>query len=245
MTSAKARQTYRNRNYSPIDRFITGVDQALQTVFGMPAGTGRKDPASTATPPESASTAPGAQTSGETVTASETAELTDQQRKHHAALMRINHSGEVCAQALYQGQALTARSQKVRESMQRASDEENDHLRWCRHRLKELDSRVSYLNPLWYLGSFTIGAVAGLAGDKWSLGFVAETERQVVKHLDEHLQQIADTDYKTHAVLEQMKIDEAEHATNAVKSGAAELPQGIKTLMRFSSKVMTGTTYWI
>jgi len=229
------------RQYSPVDRLIKGIDQALQTVFGNPPGTGREDPATSASPLIEPHESDKTSADNEPTTNG----LTEQHRKLSAALMRINHCGEVCAQALYQGQALTARNDAVRQSMQQASDEENDHLHWCRNRLKELDSRVSYLNPLWYLGSFTIGAVAGLIGDKWSLGFVAETERQVVRHLESHLQQITEHDYKSHAVLAQMKIDEAEHATNAVKNGAAELPEAIKKLMGFSSKMMTQTAYWV
>lgn len=247
---------YSPRQYSPIDRAIQKIDQALQTIFGNPQGTGRQDPAINAQPPivspDKSSTETTDNTSPdnkkEQLTQNDTtapAALTDEQRKQSAALMRINHCGEVCAQALYQGQALTARSDKVRESMQQASNEENDHLLWCNNRLNDLDGRRSYLNPLWYAGSFTLGAIAGMVGDKWSLGFVAETERQVVRHLDSHLQQITRNDYKTHAVLTQMKIDEAEHATNAVKIGAAELPGPIKSLMGLSSRIMTKTAYWI
>lgn len=247
-TENKNEYAYRARQYSPLDRVIKGVDQALQTIFGNPPGTGRENPAVSAKPhsqAQSKSDETGKQSLETETSDLKPGELNDQQRKHNAALMRINHCGEVCAQALYQGQALTARSPHIRESMQHASDEENDHLRWCRSRLEQLDSRVSYLNPIWYLGSFGIGAMAGLAGDKWSLGFVAETERQVVNHLDSHLQDLHTDDYKSLAVLTQMKIDEAEHATNAVNNGAAELPEAIKKLMGLSSKIMTRTAYWI
>ena len=159
--------------------------------------------------------------------------------------MRINHTGEVCAQALYQGQALTARLPQVRNRMERAAAEENDHLDWCEGRLQELDSRTSLLNPIWYAGSFAIGAAAGLAGDKWSLGFVAETEQQVGAHLDDHLNRLPERDSKSRAILEQMKEDEARHADQALKAGGAVLPGPIRFAMRLSSKIMTGTVYWL
>ncbi len=216
-------QPMSTRHYSFFDRCIMQLDTALSSVFGNPPGTGRSNPAQDLAEPE----------------------LTAAERKHSAALMRINHAGEVCAQALYQGQALTARNQEVRDSMQQASDEENDHLLWCNQRLQELESHPSYLGPLWYTGSFAIGALAGAIGDRWSLGFVAETERQVVKHLEGHLQRISNKDEKSIAILEQMKSDEAAHATNAVKSGAAELPAAVKKLMTLTSKVMTKTAYWV
>lgn len=171
--------------------------------------------------------------------------LTEAASKHSAALMRINHTGEVCAQALYQGQALTAKLSSVRHSMEQAAEEENDHLYWCRERIHELGSHTSYLNPVWYLGSFTIGASAGFIGDKWSLGFVAETEKQVVRHLESHLQQIPAHDYKSREILLQMKDDEQHHATVAMEAGAATLPAPIQFLMKVSAKMMTSTTYWI
>ncbi len=257
MKNKLPKPNHRLRQYSPIDQVIQGVDQAIQTIFGTPVGTGRADPAlaakprstkvvSTGTEPLSAQSPPdNDENPPERDNTASEIRLSDQERKQSAALMRINHCGEVCAQALYQGQALTASDPKVRESMQQASDEENDHLLWCKSRLDDLDSRTSFLNPAWYIKSFAIGAIAGIIGDKWSLGFVAETERQVVKHLDKHLHQISVHDYKTHAVLTQMKTDEAEHATNAVNNGAAELPDFIKQIMKLSSKVMTKTTYWI
>jgi ubiquinone biosynthesis monooxygenase Coq7 len=159
--------------------------------------------------------------------------------------MRINHSGEVAAQALYQGQALTARLPGVRDKMERAAEEENDHLVWCERRINELGSHKSYLNPFWYAGSFAIGALAGAAGDKWSLGFVAETERQVVRHLDEHLSRLPEHDQRSRAVLEQMKEDEGHHATVALEAGGAELPEPVKKLMSLTSRVMTRTAYWV
>jgi ubiquinone biosynthesis monooxygenase Coq7 len=209
------------RDYSPADQLLIQLDHALRTVFGRPHVTERQDPA--AGLPE--------------------AELSDAERDHVARLMRINHTGEVCAQALYQGQALTARLPAVRDSMARAAAEENDHLDWCERRVHELGGRLSLLNPLFYAGSFLIGAAAGLAGDKWSLGFVAETERQVERHLDEHMGQVPPGDAKTHAVLEQMKADEVGHATKAVEAGAAVLPFPIREAMRLTAKVMTGTVY--
>ena len=159
--------------------------------------------------------------------------------------MRINHSGEVSAQALYHAQALTAQSVQVKQAMQQAAEEENDHLAWCAERLQQLSTRPSYLNPLWYMGSFAIGVCAGYKGDKWNLGFLAETERQVVKHLSQHQKILPQQDTKSHAIIEQMLIDESEHATTATNNGAASLPLPIKWLMRGMSRVMTKTTYWL
>ncbi len=157
--------------------------------------------------------------------------------------MRINHTGEVCAQALYQGQALTAHQESTRRSMARAAAEENDHLDWCESRVEELGGRLSLLNPFWYAGSFMLGAAAGIAGDRWSLGFVAETEKQVEGHLDEHLAQIAPEDEKTRSILEQMKEDEIRHGETAKNQGGADLPSPIKQLMRLTSKLMTMSVY--
>ncbi len=170
-------------------------------------------------------------------------ELTAEQRQHVAALMRINHTGEVCAQALYQGQALTAKLPDIRAAMEHAAQEEVDHLAWCEQRLRELDSRTSYLNPLWYGMSFGLGAAAGLAGDKWSLGFVAETEQQVCEHLREHLERLPREDEKSHAVLNQMLIDEKNHGETARQAGGAELPMPIKLGMTLMSVVMKKTVY--
>lgn len=169
--------------------------------------------------------------------------LTTVEKKHVAGLMRVNHAGEVSAQGLYQGQALTASLDNVRSQMEAAAQEEVEHLAWCEKRLGELGSRTSYLNPIWYAGSYLIGAIAGLAGDKWSLGFVIETENQVVTHLSEHIKHIPVRDEKTKAVLEQMKKDEAEHAKLAKNAGGAELPMPIKWLMTCVSKIMTITAY--
>ena len=175
----------------------------------------------------------------------EDTELTSSERNLAGRLMRINHAGEIAAQGLYQGQAMTAKLPQVRDKMEQAAVEENDHLNWCATRVNELGTHTSHLAPFWYLGSMTIGALAGFAGDKWSLGFVAETEKQVVKHLDSHLQQISATDQKTHAILEQMKVDEGKHATVALQAGGATLPFPIQLLMQLSSKVMTRTAYWL
>lgn len=211
------------RHYSPIDHLLINLDQALRTVAGKPAVTERANPAD----------------------AYAESELSAAQKQRTARLMRVNHAGEVAAQALYQGQALTTHTPEVREKMQRAAQEENDHLAWCETRIKELDSHTSVLNPAWYIGSFAIGALAGRAGDKWSLGFVAETEQQVVKHLEEHLRQLPPHDVKSHAILEQMRRDENHHATTALEAGGAPLPTPIKHLMQLTSQVMTRTAYWL
>ena len=171
--------------------------------------------------------------------------LSAQEKSHVAGLMRVNHAGEVSAQALYQGQALTAQLTEVKAQMLAAAAEEVDHLAWCEQRLRELDSRPSILNPLWYGGSLVLGAFAGLAGDRWSLGFVAETERQVTRHLEEHQQHLPPQDIKTRAVLAKMQDDEAHHADVANAAGAAELPFLIKQLMQCVSKLMTKTSYYM
>lgn len=211
------------REYTPFDQLLMQLDKAVRTVFGAPPTTGRPNPADM---------------HGE-------AELNAEEQRRAAGLMRVNHAGEVSAQALYQGQALTAKLAEVRGKMERAALEENDHLAWCEQRLTELDSRTSVLNPVWYAGSFAIGALAGLAGDKWSLGFVAETERQVVRHLEEHLERLPSQDHRSRAILEQMKEDESHHATTALKAGGTELPEPVKQAMRLTSKLMTTTAYYI
>jgi len=213
----------KQRNYTGADRILMGFDQALQTLFGKPHATDRPNPAKDL--PD--------------------ADLSTDQKRHSARLLRVDHTGEVCAQALYQGQALTARLPQVRDSMQRSAQEESDHLEWCHKRLLELQDRRSLLNPIWYTGSFAIGAAAGLAGDKWSLGFIAETERQVCAHLDSHLQQIPMADRKSRAILEQMKSDEQHHADVAIRGGGAPLPGPVKAAMRLSAKLMTKSTYWL
>jgi len=211
------------RIYSVVDDFIMNLDKGLQTVFGRPIPTDRPDPAINA---------PGA-------------DLTEAERRMSEGFMRVNHSGEVCAQALYQGQALTARSTIVREKMAQSAWEENDHLVWCEDRIKELGGHLSYFNPFWYLGSFTLGVLAGIAGDKWSLGFVAETERQVVRHLDSHMKRLPVKDLKSRAIVTQMKEDELHHATVAIETGGAELPPVIRHLMTATSKVFTSLTYYL
>ena len=171
--------------------------------------------------------------------------LSSAEKKHIAGLMRVNHAGEVCAQALYQGQALTAQLSQIKQQMTQAAAEEIDHLAWCEERLAELGSKPSVLNPVWYSGSLLLGALAGLAGDKISLGFVAETERQVTYHLQKHLQGIPNDDIKTKAILERMKEDEEHHASLAVEAGAVELPYVIKQLMSVISKLMTKSSYYL
>jgi ubiquinone biosynthesis monooxygenase Coq7 len=171
--------------------------------------------------------------------------LTDAQRRESAALMRVNHAGEVAAQALYHGQALAARAPATRELLLKAAHEEADHLGWCEQRLRELGSTPSVLNPLWYFGSFAIGAVAAAFGDGASLGFVAETERQVEGHLNEHLRRLPAADSTSRAVVDAMRSDEIAHAGSARAAGAVELPGFVTGLMRGTAKVMTGTAYWI
>jgi ubiquinone biosynthesis monooxygenase Coq7 len=209
------------RTYSLFDRLVMNFDQAVRTLAGRPLVTGRPNPADDR----------------------EEAGLSDAEKRESMRLMRVNHAGEVAAQALYQGQALTARLPVVRGRMERAAEEENDHLDWCEKRVKELGGHVSYLNPAWYLGSFAIGAAAGAIGDKWSLGFVAETEKQVIEHLDGHLQRIAPQDGKSRAIVEQMKIDEAHHGAEARRAGGVDLPQPVKQLMKLTSRIMTGVAY--
>lgn len=171
--------------------------------------------------------------------------LSEIERSHSANLMRVNHSGEVAAQGLYRGQAMTAKLEGTREKMDHAAQEELDHLSWCNKRLEELNERPSLLNPVWYALSFGMGAAAGLAGDKWSLGFVHETEEQVVKHLEGHLDDLSLNDKKTAAILEQMQIDESKHSEEALESGAENLPEGLKMVMSLIAKVMTKTSYYI
>ncbi len=170
--------------------------------------------------------------------------LADKSKQHAAALMRVNHVGEVCAQALYSGQALTSKNPQIVKSLQHAAAEEIDHLAWCEARINELGGRKSMLNPIWYAGSFTLGAVAGALGDKWNLGFLAETEKQVSIHLQNHLQQLDETDIKTRTIVEQMQQDEAAHAAEATQLGAAELPAPVKAGMQLVSKLMTKTAYY-
>ena len=202
---------------SRLDQLIIALDGGLRTVFASPHAA-RAYPA---TAPE--------------------ATLSDSERAHAAALMRVNHVGEVCAQALYSGQSLTTKNEAVRAELRQAAAEETDHLAWCEQRLNELGGRKSLLNPLWYGGAFTMGLIAGTLGDKWNLGFLAETERQVEAHLDGHLQQLPEIDARSRAVIEQMKIDEAHHAQTAENHGAAALPMPVKRAMRFAADMMRRT----
>lgn len=204
--------------FSLLDHVVSAVDKGMRSTFSKPNAK-RASPASKLLNDPIASN--------------------EDLRQASAALMRVNHVGEVCAQALYQGQALTSRSDSVRLKMQHAAEEEIDHLNWCYQRIEDLDGHTSLLNPLWYVGSFTLGLGAGVAGDKWSLGFLAETEKQVVEHLHSHLQKLPDEDTVSRAVVSQMAEDEAKHAEMAIENGAAELPQSIKELMRATAKIMT------
>jgi ubiquinone biosynthesis monooxygenase Coq7 len=210
------------RYYTPADRLIGSVDQALRTLFGGNSAA-RPYPAE-----------------GIAETVEQPAD-----RRHAAALMRVNHSGEVAAQALYQGQAAVAGSSSTQSALMEAAREESDHLAWCATRIQELGGRTSLLNPLWYAGSFAIGALAGLAGDRTSLGFVAETERQVVEHLESHLHRLPQTDARTRAIVQQMSADEERHGHNARSAGGAELPVIARALMKATARIMTRTAYWL
>ena len=209
-----------SRTLSAFDRLLVDAQNALGTLAGKPVAR-RPNPAST-TPD---------------------VELDDAERRHAAGLMRINHVGEVCAQGLYFGQAAVARDPETREHLLEAAQEETDHLAWCGDRLQELDSRPSLFNPLWYAGSYTLGALAGLRGDGWSLGFVVETEHQVEAHLAEHLQTLPEADLRSREILKVMKADEARHADHAEQAGARVLPQPIPTLMAGASKLMKTVAY--
>lgn len=171
--------------------------------------------------------------------------MTEAEKRHTAALMRVNHCGEVCAQALYRGQALTSRNPDIRSEMERAAWEETEHLNWTEQRIAELGGRKSFLNPAWYAGSMTIGVAAGMLGDAWNLGFLAETERQVEQHLQGHLDAVKAEDVRTREILEQMKTDEIRHAESAIASGARALPSPIKHLMGVASRIMTRVAYHI
>lgn len=203
-----------------LDKVINEFDRALRTVFA-PAYTIRPVP-------------------GEGLPE---AELSEQERQHVAGLMRINHCGEICAQALYQGQALTSRDDSVRRSLEQASLEETEHLAWTEQRIAELGGHKSLLNPLWYVGSLTLGVIAGKFGDRWNLGFLAETERQVEAHLQGHLERLPASDQRSHAILQQMKEDEIKHARMAVELGGSELPVPVKAAMKLMLKVMTTVAY--
>ncbi len=213
----------RKRQKSGIDRLVEGADVVLKTLSSGTAAAERPSPADAVVDSSDDAT----------------------QKRHIAGLMRVNHTGEVCAQALYQGQALTAALPDVREEMDRSAREEIDHLVWCEGRLRELDSHTSALNPLWYGASFLLGAAAGAAGDKWSLGFVAATEERVCAHLEEHLEQIPEEDQRSRAILEQMLTDEKAHGDRALEAGGVDLPAPIKNLMTAVSGLMTRSSYHI
>lgn len=212
-----------SRKYSVADQMIINLDRAVRGRDRSRGEGGRPSPAEVA--PDDA--------------------LSAAERRVSSALMRVNHAGEVAAQALYHGQALTASNPALRDAMEQSAREEDDHLAWCRGRLDELGERPSRLDPFWYAGAFVFGSLAGLAGDRVNLGFLAETERQVVDHLDDHLARLPESDRRSRAVLEQMRVDEAAHASSAEQRGAAELPPLIKRAMRFASRVMTRTAYFI
>ena len=213
----------KDRQLTPVDHLIAGIDSFLKTVTTAPAHANRESPA------ENVDDGP----------------LSASEQTHAAGLMRVNHAGEIAAQGLYQGHAAVARDPAIEDQMQRAADEELDHLAWCEKRLKELGSGPSRLNPVWYGGAFMMGAASGILGDRWSLGFIEETERQVVKHLSGHLDRLPAKDAKSRAIVNQMRDEEALHGDNAKEAGAAQLPASIQQLMRLTAKVMTGTAYWI
>jgi len=204
-----------------LDQLLIAADEALRTLTGT--------------------VSPGRPTPGK----GEGEPSGSEDRRHVAGLMRVNHAGEICAQALYSGQALVARDPQVRQALQAAGAEERDHLAWCRKRLDELGSRPSLLDPLWYAGSFALGVTSGLTGDRWSLGFLAETEAQVEQHLQGHLERLPADDGRSRAILTQMRDDENRHGETGRALGAAELPLPVKAAMRAVSKVMTRSAYWI
>ena len=213
------------RRLTPFDRVLSELEHALRTSTGGGVrAAARKSPADTLPKDEA---------------------LDESQRQEAARLMRVNHAGEIAAQALYQGQAFMAWDPKVQEAMAKSSEEEVDHLAWCEQRIQELGGSVSKLDPLWYAGSFAIGALAGVVGDAQSLGFVGETERQVVEHLEKHLQKLPEADTRSRAILTQMRDDEARHGAAAERAGGAAMPAPVRGIMRIMSKVMTGTAYWI
>jgi len=212
------------RHYTMLDKLVIGLDRGMTSFKNpMPHSPQRPSPAQ----------------SVEDIT------LNKAERRISEGLMRVNHAGEVSAQALYQGQAMASRNAKVCNTMRQSAEEEIDHLAWCERRINELGGRTSYLNPLWYLGSFSMGTLAGIVGDKWSFGFVAETERQVVDHLQEHLKRLPSDDLKSRAIIQQMAIDEARHGSIAQETGGVELPTIVKMSMRFCSKLMTRAAYWV
>lgn len=211
------------RTLSALDRLLVGMNNALTTLSRPAARPTRANPAGDL--PET--------------------RLSDREKAHAAGLMRVNHAGEVAAQGLYQGHAAVSRDPSIEKQMREAAEEELDHLGWCEQRLGELGSRSSVLSPVWYAGAFAIGAASGVLGDRWALGFVEETERQVSEHLSEHLEKLPKTDARSRAIVSQMRDEEEAHGANAKAAGAAELPGPAKDLMRLVAKIMTRTTYWI
>ncbi len=213
----------KGRQVSALDKILIAANNALRTVAAPAGRPARRNPAHGIAD----------------------ADLDAKQKAHAAGLMRINHAGEVAAQALYRGHATVARNENLKEQMRDAANEEVDHLAWCEQRIHELGSRPSRLSPLWYAGAYAIGASSGILGDKWSLGFIAETEKQVCSHLEKHLDELPADDAKSRAIVEQMRDEEQQHGKNATAAGAAELPRSIQQLMRAASKVMTKTAYWL
>jgi ubiquinone biosynthesis monooxygenase Coq7 len=211
------------RQLSPLDKILAGANNALRTVAAPAGRSARQNPAENLAD----------------------ADLDSSEKAHAAGLMRVNHAGEVAAQALYQGHAMVARDKSIEADMKHAAEEEFDHLAWCEQRINELGYETSRLSPVWYTGAFAIGAASGILGDKWSLGFIAETEKQVCAHLDSHLEKLPETDAKSRRIVEQMRDEEAEHGANAIDAGAAELPAPVQGLMRLTAKVMTKTAYWV
>lgn len=211
------------RQLSALDHIFNHLERSLRAVHGRHQGTMRPNPASNIADTD----------------------LSKLESRHAASLMRVNHAGEIAAQALYNGQSLAAHSSEVKKRMRESAQEETDHLAWCKQRVEELGQSTSLLGPVWYWGSFTIGAIAGAAGDKWSLGFIKETEDQVIKHLQEHQQSLPNSDAKSRAIVDQMIIDEAHHGDKAVDLGGVPLPRPVKQLMRLTAKVMTTVSYRI
>lgn len=212
-----------DRQLNTVDRLLAGVDNALRTIAAANSPTARRNPARDVAE----------------------ASLTEREKRHAAGLMRVNHAGEIAAQGLYQGHAAIARDPAVEAQMRQAAGEEMDHLGWCEERLTQLGAGPSKLAPFWYAGAFVIGAASGALGDRWSLGFIEETERQVSRHLSGHLERLPPQDRKSRAIVARMREEEEQHGDNARKAGASELPAPLKRLMRMSARVMTGTAYWI
>jgi ubiquinone biosynthesis monooxygenase Coq7 len=214
--------TSSERHYNALDAGIQAIDTGLRTLFKIHHA-GRPNPAATIDQPH----------------------LTKTQQQQAAGYMRVNHAGEIAAQALYQGQALGARSNRIKQAMQQAADEEVDHLVWCEQRLQELNSHTSYFAPVWYTGALAIGTLAGMISDGISLGFLAETEKQVVRHLETHLVHLPENDHKSRAIVKQMQIDENHHADTAIQHGAVTLPKPVKKLMQYTAKIMTSIAYYV